>query len=225
MSGADWTPDEFARLMALPPDHHERLAAERDPAFSAWARMAGVFESNEAAPLDEAALAPRRAELARRWRAGLRPAALSTPVRSGWFERLVAAWAAPPRRAALVFVALVGVASVGWWAVANRDGGEPVRGAPTEAREVHWREPLHTAGALSLRWDALPGAERYELVFHSAELNEVARVDVGAATSREWAASALPAGLASGVRVEVEVVAFAKGDEIARSSLREVELP
>lgn len=227
MSGADWTPDEFARLMALPADHPERISAEADPAFAAWARMAGVFESGETAPLDEAALAPRRAELMRRWKAELRPPVASAPanLRSGWLERLVTAGSTPPGRAALAFAALVCVASAGWWITVRRESGEPMRGASAEAHEVRWREPSRGANALELSWDAVPGAERYELVFHSAELVEVARVDAGTATRRAFEARALPAGLASGARVEVEVIAFAKGDELSRSSLREVELP
>lgn len=225
MSGADWTPDEFARLMALSPDHPERVAAEADPAFVAWARMAGVFESGDGAPLDEAALAPRRAELARRLERELRPVADVAPRRAGWFERFVAGWATPPGRAAFAFAALVCVASAGWWLMANRDAGEPMRGAPTEVREVRWLEPARADGKLRLRWDAVPGAERYELVFHSAELVELARVDAGASTDREFAAGSLPAGLAAGARIEVEVVAIARGDELARSRLVELQLP
>ena len=90
----------------------------------------------------------------------------------------------------------------------------PVLGAPSLAE-----------GRLGLAWSTVPGADAYRVVFYDAELAPVAQIDSLAGPRCDLEARALPKGLVSGSRVEVEVVALSHGDPLSRSKLRLVTLP
>jgi hypothetical protein len=237
MGEVNWTPDEFARLMALQPAHPDRVAAEADPAFEAWARMAGAFEASAGGPLDEDELRPRRTELAARLeramaseRDAAEPASGTTralrSAPSGGILAGVLGWLGTPvGRTALAF-GVVAIASVaGWWTLSQREPSALLRGVDSAAGVPRIAEPVASAGTLALSWNAVAGADGYRLVFYSPEMGELARIDALAEPRVTLRAAALPAGLASGARVEVEVVALTHGDPLSRSQVVPVTLP
>ncbi len=230
MGDVKWTADDFARILSLPPEHPERRAAEKDPAFDAWERMQAVFESSQDAPLSEAEIAGPRAELSARLQRtlGIAMPGASAPARSvrshgesggwlGWFG-------APAGRAALAFAVVAIVAASGWW-ISSRSPQEPAIRCGGSADALVLGEPDSAAGKLGLSWSAVPGAESYRVVFYDAELAEVARMDSVREPRLELLPGSLPAGLTAGARVEVEIVAIVHGDPVSRSRLRQVTLP
>ena len=85
--------------------------------------------------------------------------------------------------------------------------------------------PALAEGRLGLAWSTVPGADAYRVVFYGAELAQLAQIDSLAWPRCELKAGALPTGLVSGGRVEVEIVALFHGDPLSRSKLRLVTLP
>ena len=237
MGDVNWSPEDFARILSLPPAHPDRLAAESDLAFEAWVRMHEAFESRTGGPLNEAQMAGPRAELTARLQGtlGLPPsksrsqareaAAPATPARSGGVLDGLLGWlGAPAGRAALAFGVLVIVAASGWWITSRPPETPAIRGGDTTGVPV-LAEPASANGRLDLSWSTVPGADGYRVVFYDAELAQVAQIDSLRQARCELRAGVLPSGLASRARVEVEVVALSHGDPLSRSRLRSITLP
>jgi hypothetical protein len=237
MGEVNWTPDEFARLMALPREHPDRVVAEADPAFEAWVRMAGAFETGAGAQLDEDELRRRGAALTTRLERALAseretaepvrgaPSTLRSGRRGSLVEKLLGWLGTPSGRTALAF-GVIAIASVaGWWTVARRDSQEMVRGVESGSSVPRLAEPVTDAGTVVLAWSAVPGADGYRLVFYSPEMGELARLDSLREPRATLRSGALPAGLAGGARVELEVVALTHGDPLSRSRLVPITLP
>ena len=237
MGDVNWTPEDFARILALPPEHPERRAAEADPAFDAWIPMLAAFESSTSGPLSEAEMAGPRAKLSARLerKLGFAPAkagarasgtvSQARPVRGGGvLDDLLGWFGAPAGRAALAFGVVAIVAASGWWLTMQRSEPPAMRGGDTTAVPV-LASPVLAKGRLGLAWNTVPGADSYRVVFYDAELAQVAQIDSLAGPRCELKAGALPQGLVSGGRVEVEIVALFHGDPLSRSKLRLVTLP
>lgn len=87
-------------------------------------------------------------------------------------------------------------------------------------------EPVRTeAGAITLRWHAVPGAEHYRVTFLGADLAEIAALEPTSDTTFTLRRGALPAALASGATVRYEVAALASGSALATSGVGTVRLP
>jgi hypothetical protein len=219
MSDPRFTPEEFARLLSLPPDHPDRRRAESDPGFEAWQRMLREFESPdaEALPKDEAAWAD--AELEARLADAIAPAQNARrerPVRRAW-------WQLPATRPALAFASLAVVTFAAWWGMGRGPESPVARGV--ESAPLEWREARESQGTLPLEWTAAPGADSYRLVFSSARLEEVARVEGLTSTRYALDPTALPAGLERGRDVVVEVQALHGADVLLTSRSRPLRIP
>jgi len=80
-------------------------------------------------------------------------------------------------------------------------------------------------GGMELRWDAVPGATGYRVVFFDPTLRELARLEPTSATTMQLRADSLPAGLARGVVVGWQVEALAGNDPLARTATRALRVP
>ena len=81
------------------------------------------------------------------------------------------------------------------------------------------------AGALELAWPAVPGADGYRVLLLGADLGEVGRIDLGDATTWTVRRDSLPAGLAPGAAISVEVQALEHGVELSSTPARAIRLP
>jgi len=208
MSESSLDPNEVARLLSLPPGHPERERAMRDPEFASLALALAEFEAPRAAGREQPAEPVPRA------RAG----AGGPPL--GW---LLGAFATPARRGALAFAGLVLVAGIAWWSFARSPREGAMRGV--EEAGTFALLPPHDHGTATLEWTAAPHADGYRVVFLGPGLDEVARVDAGTATRLVLRPGALPAGLASGARLSVEVVALRGGETVATTAARSIRIP
>lgn len=228
-----FTPEEFARLAALPPDDPERVRAEADPRFEAWRRMLHAFESGAPVALDAAEARAADAELERRLAreigiepganarsAGARPAAARG--RGGGFRWK--AWRLTAWAPAAAFAAVLVVAG-GLWMVAGREpAGRVVRGGDAGRPALAVTIRAAERGS-ELSWAAVPGADRYDVTFSGGDLSEIARVEGHAETTLLLREGALPAGLTPGQEVVVEVIARRGADVLARSRAATMRLP
>jgi hypothetical protein len=100
----------------------------------------------------------------------------------------------------------------------------PAPGVPhTPAWTAHVAREV--GGGVELSWDALPGADHYQVVFFDASLREIARLAPTAETRVTLRADALPAGLTHGVTAGWQVDALSAGDRIARSGTQVMRVP
>ena len=213
------TPEEFARLVALPENDPERVRAAHRPDFEAHLRLYREFESPTAvpehAPADARQLAARVLDNVRPERAREGPS---------WLAGLVHFFAQPAPRAALALGALVVVAGTATW-FAGRNAG-PDRAVRGEAGSTFViAEPRKLPNGLELSWTAVPGATGYRVLFYGADLHEITRVDQLKETRLLLDPAALPAGLTAGQEVLVEVSALSGTDPMVTTSNRAVRLP
>lgn len=228
MTDQRFTPEEFARLLALPPDHPDRRRAESDPRWGAWRRMLAAFESRAALGLDDGELRAADAALAPRLEAeiGVAPGRLygetaPSPVRRARQPRGFGAWFRPAWTPALAFAAMLVVAG-GVWIYAGR---EP---APRVVRSGDAGAPVVTlsvAGGRELRWNAVPGASEYRVTFLGPDLREIATVAGLTATTLKLDPGNRPAGLVSGAEVAATVAAYRDGLLLAESKTKALRLP
>ena len=80
-------------------------------------------------------------------------------------------------------------------------------------------------GRRSLSWSPATRATRYEVVFLSGDLSELARIDSLTEPALVLDHASLPAGLTSGSTVLWRVGAFAGRDELARSGTAPLNVP
>jgi hypothetical protein len=235
MSGPCVPVEELGRVAVLPAGHPERRHLDDCTRCQALLAMLESFETPSEHPEDagfEAADPRLRAtieELARGGREGpelspTRAERVRVPV--GWRGRRRPGLAGP--RLAWAFAALIAVSGAGvtLWRVyappvamraapSERWSGEPFLSAP--ARPVE--------GGVELRWDPVPGATGYRVVFFDSTLRELARLEPASATTVRLRADSLPAGLARGVVVGWQVEALAGNDPLAHTATRALRLP
>jgi hypothetical protein len=210
-----WDPEEFERLMKLPADDPERIRAERSEQFMAWKHMLSAFESPPDQLLEPRDLAAAEAELAARVERAVGGevapgvARRAVPARGGsWF----AGWK-PALKPALAFATVAVVAAAGWWSFVRTREPSPVRGTGGQADVV--LTSARISAGVELRWSAVAGARGYAVLFLAPDLTELARIDSFSRTHLTLRAGALPAGLASGQSVLVEVTALRPYDKLA----------
>jgi hypothetical protein len=233
MNDGRFTPEALGRLVALPEDHPERVAAVASPQFEAYRRMLADFERPGDALVADAELDAARAELMSRLAdAGHIPPRTATPAAAPEASRTVRplprpgvlAWlTSGGGRPALAVAGALIVVGFGWWATQRPARDETTRGiADLGAFELTTKKQ---GDSLVLSWNAVEGADRYRVVFLGAGLAEVAHQDVPTGTSLALRAGALPAGVAPRSRVSIEIVALKMGGEIATSPARTLLLP
>jgi hypothetical protein len=231
MSDDRFTPDEFARLLTLPEGHPDRVAAEQSTAFVAMQHLLADFERPATEGTGDTVLESERRELGARLASAIRgpgPAGVVSGPRSSprpsRFEALAAMFRAPVGRVGLALAAVALVAGIGWWSQFRTPGADAMRGEP-ETSSFVLEAVRPQADAVTLRWTPVAGAEGYRLVFRGADLRELARLDVASGVEATLRADALPARLAAGSQVLVEICALRRGDVIATSPARPIRLP
>lgn len=215
-----WSPDEFARLLALPDGHPERERAKASPAFEAWCRMHEEFST--ATPGEAAAdLAEAEQELARRLEGSGRTRPTITPMPA---RRAPRAWWAEPmaRAAALLLVTAIGVAT---WRGLQESSVSRVRGDQGRPGELVLAPPRSSAPGVVLEWSAHAEASNYRLAFYDRALAEVARIEVPEGTRYVLRPGFDVPGLAHGEIVNVAVLAMRDSAVLETSRMRELRLP
>jgi len=137
--------------------------------------------------------------------------------------------ARPRRRVAwTAWAAAAAFAVSAGWLVVRHNGPVLERGtratAPARDRVV-LLAPLRGDGAVTLRWQDVPGADRYVVRFVGADLVEVARSPGLDRASYVLERAALPTGLARGTSVLWQVVAFREGERVAASEPATLRVP
>jgi hypothetical protein len=240
MTPDELTPDEFARLVALPEDHPERRPWQGSALFESRLRMHQQFVTGEDAPSDAADRAGAERELGARL---ARVLATEHPPHEpghgeGTRERVLefrtdgkhhtrgtdGRTRAHTRGAVLALAAGLVVVAAATWIVMRPPEPRAVRGAGGAERLV-LAEPRGTTGAADLEWTAVPEADHYEVVFYGSDLNEITRVKDLVLPRFELRAGALPAGLSHGEDVLAGVIAMHAGDPIATSKTRALHVP
>lgn len=232
MSEDRHTPAAFARLLELPPEHPERIRAERDPRFQAWERMHRTFRTGSAGHVPEAERRDVDAELARRLAREIDETAgteAGDPApRPGRRVREPLRIGGRPRRSwvpALAAAAAIVVAGALWLQLAPEPGGRRVRGGP-ETTGISIAVRQQPVGPdLELRWDPAPGADHYVVAFLGADLQERARSGEVAEPVLRLRASDLPVGLASGEETAFEVIALHGTRVVGRSRTGTLRVP
>jgi hypothetical protein len=227
--------EELGRVAGLPLEHPERRHLETCTRCQALLAMLRSFEAPAGLPegADFAATDPRlRATIEELVREGREQP--ETPPRRDERVPLSAGrrgwrWTdlAGPRLA-WAFAALIvaGGAGVTLWRVyappeaMRASPSQPWSGAPFASASAR---PVE--GGVELRWDAVPGATGYRVVFFDPTLRELARLEPTSATTARLRADSLPAGLVRGVVVGWQVEALAGNDPLARTSTRALRVP
>ena len=212
-------PEDLGALAELPPDDPRRVALEADPI--AAARLRAYEEFMSPGPL------PPGADLAAAEARLLAAIDVATAIPSSARRRAPSFRFAPALAVAAALVVAVGL----WTQVVRRDDRRApiLRGSSSPETTGGWAaRPAMTPlgeGRASLSWAPAPGATRYEVVFLSADLSEVARVRDLTAPTLLLDRASLPAGLTSGTTVLWRVGAYAGDDEVARSGTSPLTIP
>lgn len=233
MNDKRFTPEEFARWMALPEDHPERRALIESPQFEAWRAMHHAFVSAEPAS-DSAGAGELAARLERSLGIAITPAAGATAARvepssraarhegASWNERLRSLFS-PALRPAFALAAVAVVAAASWWSFERARAPEVVRGGEPHGFAI--AEPRPVPGGIRLSWPAVPEADAYRVILLGAGLSEIARIEDLREPSVVLNAASIAGGLRSGSEVQVEVTALRAGDPIATSRVRAIRIP
>jgi hypothetical protein len=229
-------PEDLGELEGLPHDDPRLHALESQPRVRAQRRAYQDFVT----PGDEPAGA-RPAEAAARLRETLerelgvaidersdptrapseRGARGQRRVQPGWLDRLFGAPWQP-----LGVAALLVVAGGLWLLSSSRHESAPVfRGGTRVEGWSALPAQRQSDGSVRLQWPASPGAARYAVVFLSADLREIARLEDLSTTRIDLRPGRLPVGLESGSHVLWRVVALSGADEVARSGLQPLIVP
>jgi hypothetical protein len=216
-------PADVERLLALPPDHPDRRRAEASGQLEAWRRMVEAFESTSSgAPAGHA-------ELDRRLAARLEEALGPAPDIAG--ERAPRATRNTGRRVAWGFalrpafaILVLGVVAGGWW-LTERTRTPHLRAMQDVSAGMSVAVPRAEADGVHLAWSAVTGAQAYRLVFYGPKLDALATLETAGETTFVLRRGALPAGLAPGGEVFLEVTALRHGLAFATSRGRIVRLP
>ena len=229
MSEGRITPEEFAQLMALSDSDPERRRAEGTAEFAGMKAMLAAFESEAVTSAgDDAAI---RGELARRLASQLpspaagraapplpRAAKTQRGNSGGWLAALFG----PVGARAAAFAVLLVVAALGVWTMKRGPHEDVIRGEHAGTFAI---TATPGSGTLDLTWPAVSGADGYRAILLGADLGEISRIDLGNATTWTLRHDSLPAGLASGAAISVEVQALQKGVELSSTPARAIRLP
>jgi len=84
---------------------------------------------------------------------------------------------------------------------------------------------IERRGELELRWDAVPGADRYQVWFYASDLRDLASPPPVPTPSIVLKRGALPLGLESGTVILWRVGAYRAGQQVAQSLMTPAKLP
>lgn len=233
MKGSCIPIEALGRVAALPAGHPERAHLDDCARCRSLLAMLTEFETPARAPEGarfadaDAALRATIAGLAAEGEPDPAPPVAARASRAadrgGWLARLLPVAPLPRFAAAFAALAVVALAAL---LLGRGPANEPLRDAtPGAGAAFTVAEPRAIAGGVELAWTAVPGADRYRVVFLDAALDPVARADAGAATRLVLRADALPAGLAHGAAVGWQVEALAGNDLRATSPARALLVP
>lgn len=215
---------ELARVRDLPADAPERVHAESCPRCRAALLAVAEFErADEALPAEAgAARAHARLDSVIESLTTAEPA-VTAPVAAprregpGWLARLLTP---PVYRFAAGFAVVAIVSAASWFASRGpaerleRGGTGTVAAATVHAADGGWL----------LRWPAVEGADAYDVVFLAVDLREVARVANVRETLLALKRGELPAGVAPGMPLLVEIDARSGGTILEVSAPAAIEL-
>lgn len=217
--------DELARVRELPAGSPERVHAEGCSRCRAALLALAEFERADEALPAEAGADRARARLdaviesLATGEPALPGASPASPRREGpgWLARL---FAPPALRFATAF-AVVAVVAASAWMLARGPADRLQRGESVSAGAASVRA---VDGGWRLSWPPVEGADAYDVVFLSADLRVVARVADVRATELALPGDALPAGVAPGVPLLVEIDARSGGAILQVSAPAAIEL-
>lgn len=217
--------DHIGNVLEYPSDHPVRRHVEDCPRCRTLADSYRAFLHAESPP--EAGLAGARAELdAAIGRLGreVTPAQAESPLRvqrTGWFRALLRPLPALAAAAVVVIVAAV--------VLTRPDRGTDAPVLRTDsAAGTGWRlhEPaLRRDGVVVLSWDAVTGADAYEVHLYGTELEPLATLGPTPEASLAVARGALPADLPENADVTYRVIALRSGTRLTASDPRTVRVP
>jgi hypothetical protein len=216
--------DQIGAVLELPEDNPVRRHVERCPrCASVLAAYLAFVEAQPAAGADTADAEARLMGFLRDRigsAATIPPATERRPGGIGFFGRLRAAVNARPAWVAAALVVLV--AGVVWWRpwVVDKPALRSVASLPL--LKMHPPQTLSN-GAVRLGWESKEAAGAYRIVLYNQELEEIARLDAGAATTFDLVRDKLPPDTPA--VVICRVAALQNGDEIAETAPIAVELP
>lgn len=203
----------FDRLLALPADHPERLEVDRCPRCSA-ALLA--YDSFLQAP-DIDGARPDAAESQMRAFVESHVTGSVGGASQPWRKRLQRLFRLSVLAPAAAVVVVVLVA-VGMWR--SREPVEPVLRDIGPATNIATHTPRPTSDGFRLEWEAVPGADAYEVRLLRPDLSEAQRLGPIGTTAIDVSREALDA--AGPVRFW-QVVALEGGDELLRSAVEALE--
>jgi hypothetical protein len=216
--------DRIAEVLDLSPDDPVRRHVERCPRCSSLLASYRAFIQAEAPAGADLARAEARLMDFLHERIGdvepAPPSAEKTPGDEGFFARLKGAFVLRPAwvAAALVVVA----AAVLWWR--PWVGEPPALRSTADSSQLEMQPPESlSGGAVRLSWQAAEGADQYRIVVYDQNLEVLARLDAGSATTYDLSRAVLPAGTPHAVICRI--AALQDGDEIAGSAPIRIELP
>jgi len=227
--------ESFEDLLALREDDPRRLHLQSCPRCRARAVAFRAFLDPgplpEGARPGEARLQLSRAIRTEAARALTRHAGRKVDRRgdSGGIWAAVAAWFHPGWRSVVGLASVVAVVFlVARVAVDRQQGEAPVMRGGGPAGEFASSLPRVAAtadGALSIGWEAVPGASRYAVAFYGLDMMELLQVGAADLTRLTLPPSSLGRLGPSGAVVFVRVLAFRGEDRIAQSAPVSVTLP
>lgn len=228
MSEERFTPEEFARWMALPEDHPERRAHAGSPRVEAWHAMHQAFIRDEAAA-DPAATT----ELASRLERSLgltipHDSSEAPPVRAvraatdGWSLRGLFTLVRRPAFAFATLAVIAAGAASSWWVYERAHTPAAMRGESSRGFLI--AEPLETPEGLLLTWPAIAGADEYRVILLGADLTERGRIEGLRKPEVALTVRALSGSLPADGELQVEIIALRAGDPLATSSARTIHL-
>jgi hypothetical protein len=229
-------PEELGELADLSPDDPRVQALESQPRAQAQLRAyrdfvapgdvpAGARVAEAEARLGEMLETELGVAIGATERAPSVAPPASRPRRAG-----VWSWLRPGLRPAFAIAALVIVAGGAWVVTQSKRGtNEPILrgiapGTPTGVIANETPEQLPN-GALRLSWAPVADATAYTVVFLSADLSEVARIDALSSPHLVLDPNALLPGLTPHTNVLWRVIAWHGADELGRSPALPLTLP
>ena len=141
-----------------------------------------------------------------------------------------ASWLGGPTwRPALAVAAIALMGAGALWFAAHRTqpapGSPPVMRGPAERSTFRMASPVTLAsGEIAIHWSPVPGADHYEVRFHTVDLRELGAAASTADTTFTFAPTTLP-GVAGGDTVLVSISAHGGEAVLTRSTPQPLVLP
>jgi hypothetical protein len=217
--------EELARVRDLPAGSPEREHADRCPRCRAALLALAEFERADESLPEEAGAARAHARLDAVIESLVTPepataAPATAPPRRegpGWLARLLA----PPAMRWAAGVAALAIVAAGAWYSGRGPADRLERGEGRAAGAVSVRA---SGDDWMLAWTAVEGADAYDVVFLSVDLRELSRVTDVREPRLALSRGSLPAGVAPGVPLLVEVDARQGGEVLSISPPSAIEL-